>query len=305
MEAMNASPPPRVVGISDKGDSWPRALIFDANVFLNLAKTPGNAPVLRAIRDTVQKGTSFQLLIPEPVLTAVKNHRESAINDHWRIRRQALRDMRAHLGDLAPDPGKFNQLTEALHSALNAQIVALPDTVAAMDDLLATGTVVPCTPNHYDDAGRRFVEKRPPAHSRPPKKREYLSIFNDCLIWSVVRSAAQSQAVELVTADLDFTSPEHNERLHPDLERELGDSKFKFHTLDDFVEKHISREFVVVAPPSFLGSTGSAYTECPACGSDKIRPELNPGPSQYGGWSYRQFCPAHGGYVDTGQPYDE
>ncbi|HEY4184695.1 MAG TPA: PIN domain-containing protein [Polyangia bacterium] len=301
---MTLVPPARVIGIGETGDSWPRALIFDANVFLNLAKTPGNAPVLRAIKDNVAKGTSFRLLIPEPVMSAVQHHRENAIKDHWAIRREALRNMKAHLGDLASDPDQFKLFAEALHRTIEAQTAALPDTVSAMDELLSTGTVVKCHPSHFEDAGRRFVEKRAPAHLRQ-KKREHISIFNDCLIWAVVRDTATSQAVELVTADSDFTSPEHNERLHPELESELAGLKFKFHTLNAFVQKHISREVAVVSPPIFFGSLGTAYKQCPVCGSDQIRPDLIPGPSQYGGWSYRQFCPAHAGYVDTGEPYDD
>jgi hypothetical protein len=281
----------------------PRVLILDANVYLNLAKVPGNTPVLKAIEKAVRAGVEFELLVPEPVASAVAEHREEAIAGHWKIRRESLRDMKQYLADLAPDPAIFRQLADGLHENIKKAEAQLPDTVAAMDSLLAAGRVVACEPRHFADAGARFMQKKAPAHERSDKGRKHIAIFKDCLIWAVTREQTATSLVEFVSADTDFTSPTHNEKLHEELVAELEPRRLKFHTLDDFVKVHIKdAPAVVEAPPSSW--TWPHFNTCPVCGSDKIGQALIPGPSA-SGYSYRQYCPSHGGYVDTGEPYDE
>lgn len=282
---------------------WPRILVLDANVYLNLAKVPGNTPVLKAIERTVRAASEFTLVVPEPVASAVAEHRQEAINGYWKIRREALRDMKEYLADLAPDPVAFRELTVNLQKAIQEAEGLIPDTVAAMDALLSAGEIVNCEPHHFADAGARFIGKRAPAHERPDKGRKHIAIFKDCLIWSITRERTAGAVVEFVSADTDFTSPTHNEKLHEDLVADLGVGRLKFHTLDDFVKVHVKEAPAIVrAPPG--NWTWPHFDHCPVCGSDRIGPALIPGPSP-SGYSYRQYCPTHGGYVDTGEPYDE
>ena len=282
--------------------SW--KLVLDANVYLNLAKVPGNAPVLRAIEKAVKRG-DFNLLVPAPVSAAVHRNRDKAIQDFWKIRRDALRTMKSHLRDLADDPAAFDALATAINEAIEENTRELPDTVGAMDSLLACGVVVPSEDRHWADAGRRFTEKRPPAHERANKKREHIAILNDCLIWARVREEVDGEeGLEFVSGDSDFCSPTHNLKLHDDLAAEVDAARFRFHTLEDFIEKHVTNETrvsIVLPPPSY---PWPSFTQCPVCGSDTILPNAAPGPTPYG-WGYRQFCPAHGGYVPTGEPYDD
>jgi hypothetical protein len=284
---------------------WPRVLIFDANVYLNLAKVPGNASVFRAVERAVRETKIFNLVLPEPVEAAINAHRQQAIEGHWKLRQDALRNGKTFLADLAPDESSFARVCSDLQSAIDSRKAALPDTVTAMDSLLATAARVPTTPAHCADAVAHFLAKKAPAHERKEKGRQHIAILRDCLIWASVKEQLQTNLVEFVSADTDFTSSTHNERLHEELQAEVSEFRLAFHTLQDFLNEHISKAIrVVPAPPYIEGDLWPSYKQCPVCGSDKIASALIPGPTGFG-WGYRQYCPGHGGYVATGEPYDD
>jgi hypothetical protein len=168
----------------------------------------------------------------------------------------------------------------------------VPKTIAATENLLKKGEIIPVNDQMKVIAADRVI------HHRAPAVNAENSSVNDCIIWEVVKARASASEFIFVTDNHhDFSDPKQHQKLHPDLASELPpDVKFCYQSLETFREKHMKTVDIVVEQP--------AVSTCPAC-HRTISAVVNPRPSQYGGWSYQLYCGNCQMYIDTGDPYDE
>ncbi len=265
-------------------------IIFDADVYLTLAQHPANEGAIKVITANVSGSDSrLQVVVPECVLAAYQREKEHATTRFWATLKTAIKNFRLLSGPLA-EPERIASLANELSNRLDTLKENVPATIAEIDRLIEHARVVRHDDYAWAAAARRFRDGKVPGH------RSQKSSLTDCLLWQVVVAEAKSQEIIFCTNNKnDFSDPQHQGKLHPDLIAELGAAKYCYHSLDDFLEKHLHRKPGVVTEYS---------VRCMYCGSF-TEPGMIEHFSSYGGWSDQRFCSSCGKYTDLGELPDE
>jgi hypothetical protein len=271
------------------------SLVADADVLIKLAQHPANLAAISAISNAVDRGT-YTLIVPEPVLNAFNREKVRAAENFWNTQRGTIRNLRL-LRDVFSQPEEISALADRLTTELEQHSTELPNTIKAVEELLAKGRSV-----GGSDAMKVSSAERVAQYKAPAKKAKNSSI-NDCIIWEIVKATSVEGELIFVTDNYkDFSDSEHRGKLHPELAAELPPgAKFCYHSLEDFQAKHM-KQVQIVVPTSI--ELFPSFPNCLSCDSP-MAPDKIPRPSMYGGWSYHQYCTNCGRYIDTGDPYDD
>jgi hypothetical protein len=269
----------------------PTFFIFDADVLLKLAQHPANIEAIRAIAKKVATGTN-RVVVPDPVLNAFNREKHHAAETFWKAQRSNIKGLRQLSLTLPLAAKDITPFADRLAAELDSKASGVPETIKAVEDLLANGEPVPTTDKMKSAAADRV------SLSNPPARNASNSSINDCIIWEIVKERTLRGEVIFVTDNYkDFSDPVHREKLHPNLLLELGNKpKFCYHPLEGFRKNHIKSVKIVAPLPS--------PTICPVC-SNPIVGSVGPRPSEYGGWTYQFYCDQCHRYYDTGEFYDD
>lgn len=269
-------------------------LIPDADVLIVLAQHPENLAAIAAIKKAIKRHDPWgELVIAECVKDAYEREKERAAQSYWATQRAAIKALRK-LGVAISDEKAIKAVADDLTKKVSKLEGSMPVTMAAVDELIGLGRIVPSTTPMWAEAARRFRNDVRPAGERSQK-----SCITDCVLWQVVLGESKKAPVTFCTNNKrDFSAPDHDEKLHPSLAEELGKAKHCYHSLEGFQKHHLKKIEVV------LGPVFDPAEKCFHCGAN-TEPGLIPRPSGFGGWSYQKFCQKCHRYSDTGEPYDD
>jgi hypothetical protein len=269
-------------------------LILDANVLITLGQHPSNLKAIETISNAVDGGT-YKLLVPEPIQNEFQRNKDKVAEAYWKTMHSLVKGLQ-QVRDALPDVRELDGLSERLHNEIDKKSAKVPETIQAVESLLRKGNVVRPPEAMKSSSADRIAQQKPPA-----RKARHSSV-NDCILWEIVKQSISRGPTTFVTDNSNDFSDKDKRNLDTDLVAELQPaSKWCYHSLDTFREKHLQGIQIVVPPPAELFP---GFPTCPFCNSP-IAPDKIPRPSGFGGWSYHQYCGNCHRYIDTGDPYDE